>query len=178
MARLANLSLKASAFALTALTSVMAAGDALSAPAGLLNKSVRFSITIGAQARGSDGSNIVANRTSNNTVYISSQGRLFSRAERQEGRQTGAKLIGPEGATFRIQGKQIVVVFKHTSGASRLIVDFDPDFRTCTLTALTGGESGKPVQSKGINGVMYTAIGKPSYTNPSCSVTEGNAFGG
>ena len=150
--------------------------SASSAPSQALNKSVRLSFTLSAPAKGSDGSTINAVRNVQQKLYISSQGRIFERSDRQENRNTGSRERAPTESRFRLGGNQLVGTFEHVSGATRIIVTFDSDFRTCSANLVTGAESGKSEQGKGLNGIVYTATGKPTYSNVSCSITEGNAF--
>ena len=145
------------------------------APPQLLNKTVFVSFSISVPAKGADGSILTGSRNSQRVIYISSAGRVFARATRQEGRgNSETKEAGPETATVSIAGNKIVGEFP--SGAAQLTVDFDPSFQSCTAQVFAGGESGKPIVFKGLNGVMYTATGKLQFSNASCSIREGNAL--
>ena len=152
------------------------ADKAIAAPAQLLNKTVHFSYKFSAPAKGSDGSTITAARQVQRTIYISSKGRLFTRYERKEGGGTGAKDRGPDKTQFQFSGNQLVGFLMQASGATRVAINFDPEFRTCSLSLLSGAESGKPLQARGLNGVVYTALARPTFSGESCSVAEGNAF--
>lgn len=159
----------------------LVAGDIAAAPAKMLNKTVRYSLTISAPTKTSDGRQLIAVRNLGHTVYISSQGRIFNREDVRDERTVASKDRGPDqakGVKFRIDGNRLVGVAPLTNGAFQMIVTFDPDFRTCTLNAMAGAEGGRAVQAKGLNGITYTATGKGTYSNLTCSVTEGNAFGG
>lgn len=154
------------------------AENAAAASAQLSNKTVRYSYTASAQAKRSDGATVTANRNGQLTLYVSSQGRVFERSDRQEYNNRGSNDRAPDKATFRISGNQLVGVAQHVSGATRVTITFDPDFRTCSVNFLMGTDNGKPIQGKGINGMTYTTLEKPKFSNMTCSVTEGNAFGG
>ncbi len=149
---------------------------AVAAPAGALNKTVRASFSYSAPAKGSDGSTISGTRQVQRTVYVSSQGRIFNRHNEQEGRNTVARERGPGVTNMRFNGNSIIGVHQHASGAARMVINFSADFRSCTIDVVVGGEGGKPVQFKGLNGVMYTTTGKPQISGQSCSVSEGNAL--
>ena len=159
-------------------STIMLAETAAAAPAKMLNKTVRYSFTASAQAKREDGSPVVASGNFARTLYISNQGRIFDREDRQEQRERKTSELGPEGSKFRIEGNRIVALFKHLSGASQIIVSFNDDFTSCTVNAMSGSEAGKSVQFKGLNGITYTNLGKATYSNQTCSVSEGNAFGG
>jgi hypothetical protein len=152
------------------------ATTANAAPAQLLNKTVFISFSVAVPAKGADGSTLSGARNSQRVIYISSAGRVFARASRQAGRSSETKEAGPEATTVRIAGNSLVGVMKYPSGASQLTVSFDPSFQSCTAQILTGGESGKPIVFKGLNGVMYTATGKMQFSGISCSIKDGNAL--
>lgn len=149
---------------------------AVAAPAGALNKTVRASFSYSAPAKGSDGSTISGTRQVQRTVYISSQGRIFNRHNEQEGRNSAERERGPGVTNMRFAGNSIVGVHQQASGAVRMTINFSADFRSCTIDVIAGGEGGKPVQFKGLNGIMYTTTGKPQISGQSCSVSEGNAL--
>src|SRR5690349_21202812 len=107
--------------------------DAISAPAQMLNKTVRYTYSASAQAMRADGKSVVASENGQSTLYISSQGRIFHRSDVKQYAQTGQKHRGPDEGHFKIVGNQLVGVAQHASGATRITVSFDPDFRTCTV---------------------------------------------
>jgi hypothetical protein len=147
------------------------------APPQLLNKTVFVSFSISVPAKGAGGSILTGSRNSQRVIYISSAGRVFARATRQEGRgNSETKEAGPETVTVGVAGNKIVGGMKLPSGAAQLTVDFDPSFQSRTAQVFAGGESGKPIVFKGLNGVMYTATGKMQFSNASCSIREGNAL--
>jgi len=55
-------------------------------------------------------------------------------------------------------------------------VSFDGSFSSCTASVIEGHSAGV-IQRKGPNGVVYKISGG-STTAPSCSIQNGNAFGG
>jgi len=167
-----------STIAFSVFATLMPTEAAFAAPAKLANKTVRYSFAFSAPAQRADGTKVLGAGNYGRTLYISSQGRIFDREDRQEYREKKTSDRGPEGTKFRMQGNRLVGLFQHLSGATQIIISFDDDFKSCTLNAMTGAESGKAAQMKALNGITYTALGKVTYSNQTCSVTEGNAFGG
>ena len=161
---------------LVATVGVITIAPAIAAPTQMQNKTVRVSFTVTTPTKGSDGSSRTNTQHYQRTIYISSQGRVFNRHDLREGRNTGSAERGPGTANMRVSGNSLVGVASHASGASQLVVNFGSDFRSCTANVLTGAERGKPIQVKGLNGIVYTAAGKPEISGMSCSVSEGNAL--
>ena len=151
-------------------------GSAHAAPQQALNKSVTVSFSITIPARGSDGSTQANPRAVTRTFYISSQGRVFARADRRVGKKQDRKEKGPGEASMRLSGNSMVGVMSMPSGASQLTISFDPSFSSCTARLIVGAESGKPIVYKGLNGLTYTQTGPVNVSGVSCSVSAGNAF--
>ena len=160
----------------TGLAAAGFASTASAAPRQLLNKTVTVSYSVSAPARGADGSTLNGSRSSTRTIYISNQGRIFARVNRYTGRTSQQKEAGPETSTLRFAGNSLVGVLKFESGASLLTISFDSSFQSCTAELIAGGENGKPIVFKGMNGVMYTTTGKMQFSGVSCSIREGNPF--
>lgn len=116
-------------------------------------------------------------------VYISSQGRLFSRLSH--------RIIGASSATEEVEGAwdstlisnfsgQSLSITEPFSGASRQItIEFDPKRGGCTAEAKYVQQPGfdvgsyrSPITKKFIQ-IKSVAIGETS-----CSVQNGNVFGG
>jgi hypothetical protein len=159
-----------------AMGGALAGGAAQAAPEGMLNKSVTISFTITIPARGADGSAQANPRAVTRTLYVSSQGRVFARADRRVGKNSQTVERGPGEAAIRISGNSLTGVLPFPSGASQLTVNFDPSFSNCTAQVIVGAERGKPIVYKGLNGVMYTQTGPVQVSAVSCSVRSGNAF--
>ncbi|HKU04483.1 MAG TPA: hypothetical protein VJR30_00320 [Bradyrhizobium sp.] len=151
-------------------------GTAHAAPQQLLNKSVTISFSITIPARGSDGSAQANPRAVTRTIYVSSQGRVFARADRRVGKKSQTTERGPGESNMRISGNSIVGVLPFPSGASQLTVNFDPSFSSCTAQVIMGAEKGKPIVYKGLNGMTYTQTGPAQVSGVSCSVRAGNPF--
>ncbi|MCW5702576.1 MAG: hypothetical protein AB7I42_08685 [Bradyrhizobium sp.] len=163
---------------LTVLTTVatVIGGAVDAAPQQALNKSVRVSFSVTIPARGSDGSTQANPRAVSRTFYISSQGRVFARADRRVGRNQQTKEKGPGETNMRLSGNSMVGVMPMPSGASQLTIDFDPSFSSCTARLIVGAERGKPIVYKGLDGNTYTQTGPVQVSGVSCSVSAGNAF--
>jgi hypothetical protein len=154
-------------------------GDvAHAAPQGMLNKSVTVSFSITIPARAPDGSTQANPRAVTRTIYISSQGNVFSRADRRVGKNSQTAERGPGEGGMRVSGNSLVGVLPLQSGASQLTVNFDASFSSCTAQLIMGAEKGKPIIYKGLNGMTYTQTGPASVSAVSCSVRAGNAFAG
>jgi hypothetical protein len=154
------------------------AGTAYAAPQQLLNKTVTVSLSVTIPARGSDGSTQANPRAVTRTIYISSQGRVFARADRRVGRRSETTERGPGEGNMRISGNSLVGVIAFPSGASQLTVNFDPSFSSCTAQVVVGAERGKPIVYKGLDGKTYTQTAPAQVSGVSCSVRAGNPFAG
>lgn len=159
-----------------AVVGMLIAGTAHAAPQQLLNKSVTVSFSVTIPARGSDGSTQANPRGITRTFYISSQGRVFARADRRVGGRSETTERGPGEGNMRISGNSMVGVMPLPSGASQLTVNFDPSFSSCTAQLIMGAERGKPIVYKGLDGKTYTQTGPAQVSGVSCSVRAGNAF--
>ncbi len=150
------------------------------APAALMNKTISTSFTVSIPATGSNGSTRSASRSITKRIYISSAGRVFSETSRRAGGQSERAEKGPDvtAKAFRIDGNRLVGVMALGSGASQMVISFDSGFQSCTAQILTGGQGGRPMTWKGMDGVVYTSTGSATTSSPSCSIQTGNAFAG
>lgn len=162
--------------AVLAMAGALIGGAAHAAPQQALNKSVTVSFSITVPARGSDGSSQANPRAVTRTYYISSQGRVFARADRRVGKNQDRLEKGPGETNMRISGNSMVGVIVFPSGAMQLTVNFDPSFSSCSARAIVGAEGGKPIVYKGLDGKTYTQTGPAQVSGVSCSVAAGNAF--
>jgi hypothetical protein len=162
--------------ALLAAAGALMGGAAHAAPQGMLNKAVTVSMSVTIPARGSDGSSQANPRAVTRTFYISSQGRVFARADRRVGGRSETTERGPGEGNMRISGNSMVGVIPFPSGASQLTVNFDPSFSSCTAQVVMGAERGKPIVYKGLDGKTYTQTGPAQVSGVSCSVRAGNPF--
>ncbi len=162
--------------AVLAMAGVLAGGAAHAAPQQALNKSVTVSFSVTVPARGADGSTQANPRAVTRTYYISSQGRVFARAERRVGKMQDRVEKGPGETNMRFSGNSMVGVIVFPSGAMQITVNFDPSFSSCSARAIMGAEGGKPIVYKGLDGKTYTQTGPAQVSGVSCSVSAGNAF--
>jgi len=163
-------------FALFA-TTAMAAG----VPAAAMNKTVTVSFTATGNATSADGQTKAFNTHVTRTIYISSAGRLFMKHEATNRAGSRGGEFDPNDArrgkgSFQFQGNRMVGVIPYASGARQITVSFDGSFSSCTASVIEGHSAGV-IQRKGPNGVVYKISGG-STTAPSCSIQNGNAFGG
>jgi hypothetical protein len=149
-------------------------------PAALMNKTVTTSFTVSIPATGSNGSTRSASRSVTRTAYISTAGRIFSQHSRRAGGQSERVERGPEvtANSFRFDGNRLVTALAIGNGASQLTITFDSGFQSCTAQVVTGGQGGRPMTWKGLDGIVYTATGPATASSPSCSIQAGNAFAG
>lgn len=150
------------------------------APKQLFNKTLTVNMTVTLPGKGSDGSTANLPRSIHRVVYISSAGRIFSRATRTVGRNQQQAERGPgdnaDGGGLRFAGNKLTGVLKFQSGASLMNIDFDPSFQSCTVNLIVGRDGGKPIVWKGLNGITYTSTGAPQVGGQSCSIRDGNAL--
>ena len=167
------------AWAVASIALLLPLNSALAAPAQLYGKAISISYTVTANAVAEDGTTSSRPRTVQRTIYISSKGRVFSRSDRQAGRNSDTVERGPEGTSghFSFQGNRLVGVnTSFISGAGQLVVSFDSSFQSCTANIMLGRESGKAFKFKGLNGKIFTATGTPTVSTPRWSIREGNPF--
>jgi hypothetical protein len=152
---------------------------AQAAPAQLYNKSITIDFSVTVPAKMPDGTAASPGRRVHRVIYISSQGRLFQKVSKvaKGGQMQGES--GPDsggGGGMHFAGNTLVGFAQLISGANQVTISFDPSFTSCTVDVITGSEGGKARVWKGLNGVTFTATGKPMVSGNSCSIREGNAF--
>lgn len=150
------------------------------APAGLLNKSITVSYATTIPGKKADGSPVSGSRIAKRTVYISSAGRIFARVSRRDGNAAETREAGPgeTGNNFRFVGDKLVGVMQFASGASQMTISFDASGQSCSATIVAGRDNGRALRWKGVDRTMNEATGPATFSNISCSITPGNAFGG
>ena len=158
---------------------VFAAGSACAALAALFNKSITVSYTTTIPGKKDDGSPVTGSRIAVRTIYISSAGRIFARVFRRDGKATQTREAGPNeaGNTFRFAGDKLVGVMQFASGASQMTISFDAAGQSCSATIVAGRDNGRPIRWKGVDGTMRESTGPVAFSNISCSIASGNAFG-
>lgn len=116
-------------------------------------------------------------------VYVSTEGRLFSRrtASRKaySGSVEGVRQPGVMSSAggSRFQNQSLFLVSKMNVGARQIRVDFDPGFASCTLSILVAREGG----AASIKGRSIITGDKLEYkhqgtSGESCAVRAGNIF--
>ncbi len=160
---------------------VLFAGPAVAggAPAGLLNKTVTMSWSTSGTGKRADGTSVSFSNVNTRTVYISSAGRPFLRAQVRGGRATREGELAPgEGGGSRgvsFQGDKLIGTEAFASGARRYIASFDSSFSGCTLSVIDAKEGSAQIRRRGPDGAMYE-ITSVSTGSPTCSIQTGNIF--
>ncbi|MBI5320490.1 hypothetical protein [Bradyrhizobium sp.] len=162
------------------LVAACAAAPASAAPAALLNKSITVSYATTIPGKKADGTPVSGSRIAMRTIYVSSAGRLFGRVARRDGNAAETKEAGPgeAGNNLRFAGDKIIGVMKFSSGAAQMTISVDPSGQSCSASIVAGRDNGHPIRWKGVDGTMREATGPVSFSNISCSIASGNAFGG
>jgi hypothetical protein len=152
---------------------------ASAAPTALLNKSITVSYVTTIPGKKADGSPVSGSRVAVRTVYISGAGRIFARVFRRDGNATQTRDAGPDesGNNFRFVGDKLVGVMQFSSGAAQMTISFDGAGQSCSATIVAGHDNGKPLRWKGVDGTMRESTGPATFSNISCSISSGNAFG-
>jgi hypothetical protein len=121
-------------------------------------------------------------------VYISSEGRTFSRLDRRDGGQSNSTDADPEGGSSRAgQGAsrltthfdnlQLAIDTPMRSGARRVQVTFDTGYAACRVDVRFGKEGGQELYHRTMDGQMCTII-STDVSRQSCEIRSGNAFAG
>ena len=152
--------------------------NATAAPPQLYNKTITTTATVSVSARADDGTMATYPRVVRRTLYISSKGRVFSRVERQSGRNQTTTERSPDetGKNIRFEGNRLIGVLTFPSGAAQMVINFDTGFSSCSTSVLFGREGGQGIRFKGLNGKMYTQQGPFNVSGQSCSIRDGNPF--
>lgn len=123
-------------------------------------------------------------QTSQVLLYISEQGRFFSRFNRvskgNNNRLVNAAVSG-EGRSvlnWRFEGRSVAADQKFAgSGARRIVVSFSDDASSCTLRVIHGKEGSAPIRYPGLTSHRPIELIRIEVTNTTCQVRQGNAFG-
>jgi hypothetical protein len=151
-------------------------------PAQLLSKSVVIDWTDTRSQRDGDNPEFhTVNGSHTLSVYISSAGRPFIRQVNRTrvgsgGRDRAPGQNGSRAAVF--EGESMTVFGQTRGGAQRTVVRFDNGFAACSATTGLGFQSGQtsvsisPITGRRVETRSLTVTGV------SCSVRNGNVFGG
>jgi len=155
-------------------------GTTFAAPAALLNKTVTLNWSTSGMATADDGATRSYNNINTRTVYISSAGRTFLRMSLRGKKAARSGEFGPGDASakgsVKIEGNRLVGTEAFMSGARQYIATFDSSFTSCTLQVIDAKSGGDAIKRRGPDGRAYTVTA--STGSPSCSIRDGNAFGG
>ena len=159
---------------------LLVSSSAHAAPAALMNKSITVSYAVTIPGTKADGTAVSGSRVATRTIYISSTGRIFARVYRRDGKQSQQKDAGPgdTGNTYHFAGDKLVGVMQFPSGAAQMTISFDGGGQSCSAAIVAGREGGQALKWKGVDGMMREASGPATFSNISCSISSGNAFGG
>lgn len=154
------------------------------APRQLYNKTIQISWTVDQIARTADGQSRNRAIAVNQTIYVSSAGRLFTRGSRASGSNSKQSDIAPgagqnqsgEAAGVHFQGNQLVGNVAFAQGARQFVATFDSAFSSCKVAVSFGREGGGNLKRVGITGEMLTIESMKS-SGESCAIRDGNAFG-
>jgi len=152
------------------------------APRQLFNKTIQINWTVDQIAHTVDGQSRNRAIAVNQTIYVSSAGRLFTRSSRASGPKSkqsdmapgAAENQGGEATGVRFQGNQLVGSLAFAKGARQFVATFDGSFSSCTV-AVTFGREGGGLKRVGITGEMLI-IESMKPTGESCAIRDGNPF--
>lgn len=115
------------------------------------------------------------------TVYVSAEGRYFSRF----GRTTGHGFVNKSEVSggdrnmlsWRSDGANLSADQHFMRGARRLIVTFGSDFSSCSLRVLHGKEAGSAnIEHLTMTNKEPVVLQSISVTSASCTIASGNPF--
>ena len=162
--------------------------QAQGAPPGLYGKSIILAWTENRTQRpaGSGADFKTRSITQSLSIYVSSQGKLFSRRN-AAGPKGGGKRegVGAEGRSGTgglrdtgFEGDNLVVRTELADGARLITTSFTGTFSGCVATVRIARESGKKtMQVKSFADGRMIEVQSVSATTPTCSVRAGNVFG-
>jgi hypothetical protein len=153
------------------------------APEQLKGKSIVMNWTESRQQKNPGWSDFrTVNASHKLSIYVSTQGRVFSRQTNSTVRGSGSieQVAGESGATRTpsFSGQTMTLTGASKGGARRFIIDFDAGFTSCNAKASTGFESGKTKISLSPVIHQYVEIKSVTTSGESCSVQSGNVLGG
>jgi hypothetical protein len=164
---------------------VLTSGPASAGPAPLRGISIDLSWTDNRTEKFLDtGEEKPGHQTSQVQLYISEQGRFFSRFNRvakgNNNRLVNSAVSG-EGKSvlnWRFEGRSVAADQKFAgSGARRIVVSFGDDASSCSLRVVRGKEGSAPIRYPGLTSHRPIELIRIEVTNTSCQVRQGNVFG-
>ena len=151
-------------------------------PAALRGKSVALNWTDARTVRDATGRQKSLTQTSEMKLYLSDQGRVFSRFDRSTGQKDAKTVAQVSGAAdnylhWSFEGGSLVADQHFKRGARRVVIGFRDGFRGCSVNVLHGKEAGtEAIHYTGYNDNVDYEIIAISVTASSCSVQPGNVF--
>jgi hypothetical protein len=165
-------------------STMMSSQAASAAPAQLLDKTIQVSWSTEVTQRGADGQVVRPRIDASKTLYVSSAGRLFARASRENQKRRlkkggdyapdATKSSAGEARGLRFSGNTLVGTVAFAQGAVQFTASFDASFSSCTLSVVHGRDGGG-MRRRGLDGNMYEII-STAVSGQSCSVRAGNPF--
>ena len=123
-------------------------------------------------------------QTSQVQLYISEQGRFFSRfnrVSRGQNNRRGHSAVAGGGTSvlnWGVEGRNLAADQKFAgSGARRIVVSFSDDASSCTLRVIHGKEGSAPIRYPGLTSHRPIELVRIEVINTSCQVRQGNVFG-
>ena len=166
------------------------APSAAQAPSQLLGTTVVLGWNEYRVQRCDDGEVKRGHTSSQLLVYVSQQGRLFTRLSRRGARGgSNSNDLDPEGGNQRsgvgaasnlnasFEGNSLVVQNAMRSGARRIQATFAAGFSGCSLQVRFGKEGGADIRHRTMDGKMCNIISTDVSGN-ACSVRKANLLGG
>jgi hypothetical protein len=152
-------------------------------PTSLRGKSLALSWSDSRTVRDAAGNQKNVDQTSAIKLYVSDVGRVFSQFDRQAGR--GSKtLTQVSGAPdnylhWRFEGGALTADQQFSKGARRVAISFSDSFRACAIQVLHGKQVGaQTIHYRDYSTDVDYEILTIAVTSTSCSIQEGNVFGG
>lgn len=163
------------------------AARAEGAPAALLGKSIVASWTETRMQRfDREGPFIQRAIPQSLSVYISSEGRLFSRrsAVDKKGRTGSTHAVGSSGRSrsggerlAQFSGGTLTVSASVGSGARAITISFNDNFSACTASVVLGRTDGQTIRITSLVSGRPLEIRSATTSGESCAIRNGNVFG-
>lgn len=167
-----------------------AAAQAAEAPAALFGKTVEMGWNEFRVQRCDDGEVKRGHTASSLLVYVSENGRLFTRLYRRGGGgASNSTDADPEGGNQRtgigatrnlntsFEGSNLVIQNAMRSGARRIQATFDAGFAGCSLQVRFGKEGDADMRHRTMDGKICNIISTDVSGN-ACAIRAGNLVGG
>jgi hypothetical protein len=151
-------------------------------PAALRGESIILNWSDARTIRDDSGRQKDRTQTSEIRLYVSDQGRVFSRLYRSTGPKDTKTIsevsgVGSNYLHWRFEGDSLVADQHFDRGARRVAVSFSDGFRACSITVLHGKEAGaEAIRYTGYDDNIQYEIVAIRVTAANCSMRQGNVF--